>query len=72
MGEEKEGLMVAKGLERDSLASDLKNCHLAWFPRDPPVGYHRGPAENKKLVALFPFAKLPGSLPPSLGELPLM
>lgn len=37
MGEEKEGMMVAKGLERDSLASDLKNCHLAWFLRGLPV-----------------------------------
>ena len=57
--EERKQEQVAKELGRDSLAYDLKIRPLAWFPRGLPGGYHRGPAENKKLVALFPFFKLP-------------
>lgn len=65
----KERTMVAKELGRDSSAYGLKTHQLAWFCRSLPGGYHRGPAENKMLLASFPSAKLPwepSSLPPSL------
>lgn len=49
---------MATRLRIDSVAHDLK----ATSPgpqRSPWGGDHRGPAENKKLVVLFPFARLP-------------